>query len=194
MVDTKVQVWTKFSKNNLWKKVKSPLSMNFWRIRTSKCRGKLQKMGCCTPILPKALAHLPNFQKFLFFKLKNFKKMWIVPQAQVLTRGQRATRGRQPALGRWPVGGDQRSPGCRRLVVGAWSRPGDQAPTVGHRQSGDQWSLAGRRSTPGHVGQFPFFLNFFFFLPSTFCPSNSCWLAPVHARPTQTSPWNFKHP
>jgi hypothetical protein len=66
-------VWTKFSKTKSWKKVKSPLSMNFGRISTSKCRGKLQKWGCCTPILSKALAHHPNFQKFFFFKLKNFK-------------------------------------------------------------------------------------------------------------------------
>jgi hypothetical protein len=34
------------------------------RFNTSKCRGKLQKMG----VLPKALARSPNFQK------KEFKK------------------------------------------------------------------------------------------------------------------------
>jgi hypothetical protein len=27
-----------------------------------------KKWGCCTPILSKALAHHPNFQKFFFFK------------------------------------------------------------------------------------------------------------------------------
>jgi hypothetical protein len=43
----KVHVWSKFRKNKIWKKVKSPLSMNFWRISTSKCRGTLQKMGYC---------------------------------------------------------------------------------------------------------------------------------------------------
>jgi hypothetical protein len=53
MVDRKVQVWTKFRKNVFWKKVKSPLPMNFERISTSKYRGKLQKMGNYTPNPPK---------------------------------------------------------------------------------------------------------------------------------------------
>jgi hypothetical protein len=53
------------------------------------------------------------------------------------------------------------------------------------RQAGDCWSpaspgpssrgwrplVAGRGSTPGLVRLFSFFLNFFFFLPSTFCAS-----------------------
>jgi hypothetical protein len=48
----KVQVWTKFRKNIFWEKVKSPLSMNFGKIITSKYRGTLQKMGYCTPNPP----------------------------------------------------------------------------------------------------------------------------------------------
>jgi hypothetical protein len=66
----KVQVWTRFSKNNFWKKVKSPLSINFGRISTSKCRGKLQKMGSCTPTHRSQEAHALATCKglnFLFF-------------------------------------------------------------------------------------------------------------------------------
>jgi hypothetical protein len=141
----KVQVWTKFSKNKLWKKLKSPLSVNFWRISTSKCRDKLQKWGCCTPILPKALAHLPNFQKFISFKLKNFKKMWTIPQVQVLTRGRRAIAGRWPALGRRPIG-NQRS-----LFTGRRPRA-DRRPMVARWLRVDAWTC----------GTVPIFLEFFF--------------------------------
>jgi hypothetical protein len=65
----KVQVNSKF-RNFLFcrKKAKSPLSMNFGRISTSKCRGKLQKMGLLYTHSPKSLAHFPNFQKFIFLK------------------------------------------------------------------------------------------------------------------------------
>jgi hypothetical protein len=44
-VDMKVQVYSKFSKNNILKKVKSPISMRNGAFNTSKCKGKLQKMG-----------------------------------------------------------------------------------------------------------------------------------------------------
>jgi hypothetical protein len=44
-VDMKVQLYSKFSKNKICKKVKSPISMRNGRFNTSKCRGKLQKMG-----------------------------------------------------------------------------------------------------------------------------------------------------
>jgi hypothetical protein len=33
-----------------------------------------KKWRCCTPILPKALAHSPNFPKENFKKIKKFKK------------------------------------------------------------------------------------------------------------------------
>jgi hypothetical protein len=32
-----------------------------------------KKWGCCTSILPKALAQSPNFQIIIIFKYKNFK-------------------------------------------------------------------------------------------------------------------------
>jgi hypothetical protein len=45
MVDMKVQVYSKFRKNKILKKVKSPISMRYGTFNTSKCRSKLQKMG-----------------------------------------------------------------------------------------------------------------------------------------------------
>jgi hypothetical protein len=63
----KVQVWNKFSKNKLWKKVKSPLSMNFGRISTSKCRGKLQKLGVLYTHSLKSPSTSPKLPKILFF-------------------------------------------------------------------------------------------------------------------------------
>jgi hypothetical protein len=45
MVDMKFQVYFKFSKNKIWKKIKSPSSMGNGRFDTPKCRGKVQKMG-----------------------------------------------------------------------------------------------------------------------------------------------------
>jgi hypothetical protein len=75
MVYKKVQVRTKFRNLSFWKKVKSPLSMNFERISTSKCRGKLQKMGYCTPNPPppqeaQALATCKGLKKNKNFKSK----------------------------------------------------------------------------------------------------------------------------
>jgi hypothetical protein len=67
-------------------------------------------------------------------------------------------------------------PTAQVATHGGRSRLGDQAPTVGRRQSGDQRSSTGRESRPGPVGQFPFFLKFFFFLPSTFCASGQLLL------------------
>jgi hypothetical protein len=44
-VDMKVQVYSNFSINKIWKKIKSPTSMRNGRFNSSKCRGKLQKIG-----------------------------------------------------------------------------------------------------------------------------------------------------
>jgi hypothetical protein len=44
-MNVKVQVYSNFSKNKIWKKIKSPTSMRNGRFNTSKCRGKLQKIG-----------------------------------------------------------------------------------------------------------------------------------------------------
>jgi hypothetical protein len=84
IVDKKVHVWTKFRRKKIRKKVKSPLSMNFERISTSKCRGKLQKMGYCTPNPPQeaqALATCKGLKKIIKKRIqKNFKK---IPQPVV---------------------------------------------------------------------------------------------------------------
>jgi hypothetical protein len=64
MVDMRVQVYSKFRKIKIKKKVKYPISMRNETFNTSKCRGKL----------PKALAHSPNFQFFIFLNIKNSKK------------------------------------------------------------------------------------------------------------------------
>jgi hypothetical protein len=61
IVDMNVQVYYKFRK-----KIKSPKSMKDGRFNTSKCRGKLQKMGVlCThpPKQPKPLQHARAFKK-----------------------------------------------------------------------------------------------------------------------------------
>jgi hypothetical protein len=66
-------VYSKFSKNKIWKKMKSPISMKDGTFNTSKCRGKLQ---CCTSILPKALAHslhFPQKSKLFFLNCKKRK-------------------------------------------------------------------------------------------------------------------------
>jgi hypothetical protein len=66
MVDMKVQVYSKFRKNFIKKEVKSPNSMRNGRFDTSKCRGKLEKMGVlCThsPQSPRPLAHTPKLPK-----------------------------------------------------------------------------------------------------------------------------------
>jgi hypothetical protein len=119
------------------KKVKSPLSMNFGRISTSKCRGKLQKMGVLYTHSPQKPWPIPKLPKIHFLKIKKFQKNW-----------------------------DSR--------IGPGVNP--RSPT-------------GRGLTPGPVRLFPFFLNFFSFLPPLFAQVvNSFSLATAHARPAQTSP------
>jgi hypothetical protein len=54
MVDMKVQVYYKFSKNKIWKKIKSPSSMRSGRFDTPKCRGKGSKNGGVVHTPPKA--------------------------------------------------------------------------------------------------------------------------------------------
>jgi hypothetical protein len=62
-VDMKVQVYSKFRKNKISKKVKSLNSMRNGRFDTSKCRGKLEKMGVmCThsPQMPRSTLEFQN--------------------------------------------------------------------------------------------------------------------------------------
>jgi hypothetical protein len=67
---------SKFRNFLFWKKVKSPLSMNFGRISTSKCRGKLQKMGVLYTHSPKSPGPFPKLPKIHFLKIKKFQKNW----------------------------------------------------------------------------------------------------------------------
>jgi hypothetical protein len=70
MVDMKVQAYSKFRKNKIWKKVKSPISMRNGRFNTSKCRGKLQKMGVMythSPKMPGSSSKLPQKNKKIIF-------------------------------------------------------------------------------------------------------------------------------
>jgi hypothetical protein len=63
MVDMKVQVYSKFRKNKISKKVKSPNSMRNGRIDTSKCRGKLEKMSVLCAHSPKSPGPFPKLPK-----------------------------------------------------------------------------------------------------------------------------------
>jgi hypothetical protein len=138
----KVQVWTKLSKKTLWKKVKSPLSMNFGRISTSKCSSsKLASKngGAVHPFSQKPWP-IPQTSKNSFFLNKKFQKNLNCP-------------------------------------TGAGVDP---------RPAGDRWP----RVDTCACGAVPIFFEIFF----SSCPPlfvqlvNSCWLAPAHARPAQTSP------
>jgi hypothetical protein len=71
MVDMKVQVYSKFSKNKIWKKMKSPSSMRNGRFHPLKW-GKLQKMGVLYIHSSKMLGPSPNF--IITPKSKKFKK------------------------------------------------------------------------------------------------------------------------
>jgi hypothetical protein len=87
--------------------------MNFGRISTSKCWGKLQKMGVMYTHSPKSPGPFPKLPKIHFLKNKKFQKNW-----DSLTS----------------VGVDPRP------AVRARSRLGDQAPTAGRRDHGDKGS------------------------------------------------------
>jgi hypothetical protein len=55
----KVQVYSKFSKNKFWKNEISNLHEQ-WTFNTSKCRGKLQKMGVLYTDSPKSPGPFPK--------------------------------------------------------------------------------------------------------------------------------------
>jgi hypothetical protein len=44
-MDMKVQVYSKFKKNKVWKEMKSPRSMRNGSFHPPKCRGKVHKIG-----------------------------------------------------------------------------------------------------------------------------------------------------
>jgi hypothetical protein len=61
-------VYSKFRKNKIPKKVKSPISMRNGRFNSSKCRGKLQKMGVLYTHSPKSPGPFPKLPKKIKFK------------------------------------------------------------------------------------------------------------------------------
>jgi hypothetical protein len=130
----KVHVWSKFWKKKIWKKVKSPLSMNFWRISTSKRRGTLQKMGYCAPTPPPPLQEVQaqpekNLKKYVsFFSKKKIKKkgsdLGRVPYGTWTRAGQGTCTGQGTCMGQgtcathWPRPG-QGPVGLVALPLGA---------------------------------------------------------------------------
>jgi hypothetical protein len=76
-VDIKVQVYSKFKINEIWKNVKSPISMGNGNLTLPNLGASFKKWGCSIPILPKAMAHSPNFKKKNSKNSKKFKKMGI---------------------------------------------------------------------------------------------------------------------
>jgi hypothetical protein len=173
----KVQVWTKFSQKKLLEKVKSPLSMNFGRIRTSKCRGKLQKMGVMYTHSLKSPGPSPKLPKIIFLN-KKIKKKFELPHR----RRCRSTAGGRPLVAGRPWADDHRAATSgRRDPTTSGRRPGrcraTRPPTAGRRQSGDQRSPPdGRRPRAGRqpavarrprvdtcaCGAVPIFLGIFF--------------------------------
>jgi hypothetical protein len=59
----KVQVYSKFRENKNLKIVKSPNFMRYGRFNTSKCRGKLEKMGVLYTHSPKSPGPFPKLPK-----------------------------------------------------------------------------------------------------------------------------------
>jgi hypothetical protein len=170
------QIWrsmyeVNFGKRNFGKKVKSPLSMNFWRISTSKYRGTLQKMGYCahTPARSPGPCYMQGPEIFLkknvtFFFEKKVKK-------NVQTGCDPRPVARRPLPDQQsPVPGDPWLPTSERSAVG--DRPSAGAPLC---------------PPPAPIAQPP--------CPQNFAhAANSSLLAAAHARLAQTSPSNFKHP
>jgi hypothetical protein len=80
----KVQVYSKFFLNKIWKKVKSPISIRNGRLNTSKYRGKLQKMEVLytqPPKKPRPLLHARASKrkedKFFYKKWAGRKLSWV---------------------------------------------------------------------------------------------------------------------
>jgi hypothetical protein len=180
--------------------VKSPLSMNFGRISTSKCRGKLQKMGVLYTHSPKSPDPSPKLPKILFFQIKKFQKNLKCPTGI----------GVDPRLAgdRWSPAG-LGLPTCRqRPLVAEIPATSGRGPVSAGRPSPDRWSPAvrrpvvavrrsaaqGRPATNGRLLAMGQCLDLWGSSHFSSCPPlfvqvvNSCWLATAHAHPAHTSP------
>jgi hypothetical protein len=96
----KVQVYSKFRKNKIRKKVKSLMSMTNGRFNTSKSRGMLQKMGVLythSPQMPHPIPS-PNFLKIPKKNQKNQKVPTLRQTVEMSSHGRRATTGCWPVL------------------------------------------------------------------------------------------------
>jgi hypothetical protein len=67
-------VYSKFRKNKIWKKMKSPVSMRNGRFDTLKCKGKLKKMGVLYTHSSKSPSPFPKLPKKKNLKKKNSQK------------------------------------------------------------------------------------------------------------------------
>jgi hypothetical protein len=110
-VDMKVQVYSKFSKNKIPKKVKSPNFMRNGRFHTSKCRRKLEKMGALCTHSPKSPGPIPKLPKKKNSK-KKFQKSW---------NSLRRVRRRPTAGGRPLVAGQPKDPDPQSMTTSRWT-------------------------------------------------------------------------
>jgi hypothetical protein len=96
-LDMKVQVYFNFSKKKIKNKIKSPSSMRNGRFNTSKCRGKLPKMGVLYTHSPERLGPSPKLPKKKLKKSKNLKNL--------TAQDYRAAASRRLLVTGWPHAG-----------------------------------------------------------------------------------------
>jgi hypothetical protein len=112
--------YSKFRKNKIWKKVKSPTFMRNRSWNTSRCRGKLQKMGVLYTHSPKMLGNSSKVSNFIFFKTKKYGR---TDRAEGPCRGWRAMAGCRPASGPWSLVACQLVTNGQELVGRCWLAP-----------------------------------------------------------------------
>jgi hypothetical protein len=123
--------------------------MNFGRISTSQCRGKLQKMGVLYTHSPKSPGPSPKLPKIPFFEIKKFQKNLNCPTG--------AGVDPRPAGDRWsPAGPGLLTHRLRPLVAGL-PATSSRGPVAAGRPGPDCWSppmgrrpRAGRRPAVAH--------------------------------------------
>jgi hypothetical protein len=95
----KVEVYSKFRKNKISKKVKSPNSMRNGRFYTSKCRGKIEKIGVLCTHSPISLGPFPKLP--IIYKKKNLK----FKKKEKGTRPTLSSIDLRPTGDRWSLAG-----------------------------------------------------------------------------------------
>jgi hypothetical protein len=114
--------------------VKSPLSTNFGRISTSKCRGKLQIMGVLYTHSLKSPSPFPKLPKILLFLIKKIWNSLTGAGVDPRPAGDHwsPTDLGPPTVRRWPLVAGMPATSCRGPVM--TGRPGS-----------NRWSPAARR-------------------------------------------------